>query len=377
MPDPNFIVSGLSSYVKQNDGVLLKNIMFGKGTRARISIQPGVKSSEALHPFEVATSFASAAGCGFSPSGTVTISERVIAVTALKQDLEICPKTLIGKYAEYLVKTNAQEQGESLPFEEEVMQGIIASLNMGIETLIWLGNTSLSSDPVKKWFNGFIALASASVSGSTGVVGVNITSGKSAYEGIDQVVRAIPSAVKRYARNMNTRVEVNVAPEIFDAYMLDLVALNYVHYNPEDTDFVEYKHPGTNIWVVSTDGLEGDLHILATYPQNLYYGTDGENDEEILKAWYSEDNGTFRIKAEWKSGVQIAFLDRVVLGTFAAAPVAVAGMNASLSAIAGSAATSATNSANLATIATNTGATKDAAAELANANHVFKTKEQA
>ena len=367
MPDPNFNVSGLSSYVENNRELLLKNIMFGKGTRSRISIQPGVKSSEALHPFEVATAFKDASGCGFSPTGTITISERVISVVAIGQDLTICPKTLNGKYAEYLVRTNAQEQGESLPFAAETLDGLIASINMGIETLIWLGNTSLSTDPIKKWFNGFIALASASVSAATGVIGVNIASGKSAYEGVDQVVRAIPAFVKRYAKNMSTRVEVNVAPEIFDAYMLDLVALNLTHYNPENGDLVEYKHPGTNVWVVSTDGLEGDLHILATYPKNLYYGTDGENDEEVFDIWYSKDDRLWKMSAEWKSGVQIAFLDRVVLGTFAAAPVAAAGVNASLASIAGGVATSATNS----------GAIKDSVAALADGDHVFKTKEQA
>lgn len=334
MPDPNFIVSGLSSYVKQDEKVLLKNIMFGKGTRARISIQPGVKTSEALHPFEVAAAFGDASACGFDPTGTVTISERVISVAAIKQDLEICPKTLEGKYAEYLVKTDAQAQKDNRPFEEEVMQGLIASINMGLETLIWQGDVSKTTDLILKWFDGFIEIASDSVTASTGVIGVNIASGTTAYAGIDAVIRRIPAAVKRYAKNMGTRVEVNVAPEIFDAYMADLVALNLVHYNPGNGDVDEFKHPGTNIWVVSTDGLEGCLKVLATYPENLYYGTDGANDEEILDVWYSQDARTWRMKAEWKSGVQIAFLDRVVLGTFAAAPAAEVSVNAGLAAVA-------------------------------------------
>ena len=141
MPDPNFIVSGLSSYVKQDEKVLLKNIMFGKGTRARISIQPGVKTSEALHPFEVAAAFGDASACGFDPTAVVTISERVISVAAIKQDLEICPKTLEGKYAEYLTKKHDISNifGEGSPIGKLYeLEGYVLLIGVGYDK-----NTSL------------------------------------------------------------------------------------------------------------------------------------------------------------------------------------------------------------------------------------------
>ena len=80
--------------------------------------------------------------------------------------------------------------------------------------------------------------------------------------------------------------------------------------------------PGTDVRVVKTAGLAGDLHILATYPANLFYGCDMQNDNEDIDMWWSQDNRTFRLEVLWNSGVQIAFLDQVVLGTFAAAPTA-------------------------------------------------------
>ena len=73
--------------------------------------------------------------------------------------------------------------------------------------------------------------------------------------------------------------------------------------------------PGTRIRVVATEGLAGTHYVFATYDRNLYYGTDRENDKEQFAIEYDEKAETFMIKVRWASGVQIAFPDRVVLGT--------------------------------------------------------------
>ena len=322
----NFVVSGLTAYIEQNRDLLIKNIIFGKGTRERISIQTGVKYKEHLHVFDVDPTLADGSDCGFSSAGTANLSERLIQVAALKVQMEICPKNLIGKYAEYLVRLNATEH--DLPFEEYLMNGVIDGINRKIETAIWQGDTSQSSDAVKKWFNGFITLAAASVTGSTGVVGENIASGKTAYEGILQVYNSLTeNALERGA-------EIYVSPAIWRSFMQDMVALNFYHYNPGNDNASEFLLPGTDVKVVKTPGLAGNLNILGTYPANLYYGTDGENDAEDIEVWFSQDNRTYRLEALWSSGVQIAFLDQVVLGTFAATPAATSGIAKGISAVA-------------------------------------------
>ena len=311
----NFTVSGLTAYIEQNKDLLIKNIMFGKGTRARISVQTGVKYKEHLHIFAVDPVFGDGSDCGFSAAGTATLSERLIQVASLNVQMEICPKNLRGKYAEYLIRFNAEEQ-KSLPFEQYLMDGIVDGINRKIETAIWLGDTTQSSDAVKKWFDGFITLALASITASTGVVGESIASGKTAYEGILAVyAKLTENCLERGA-------EIYVSPSIFRAFMQDMVALNYYHYDPGNSNPDEFLLPGTDVKVVKTPGLAGSLKILGTYPANLYYGTDGENDNEVIDVWWSQDNRTYRLEALWNSGVQIAFLDQVVLGTFAATPAA-------------------------------------------------------
>lgn len=306
----NFVVSGLTAYIEQSKDVLIKNVVLGRGTRERISIQTGVKYKEHLHIFDVDPAFADGSDCGFSGAGTATLSERLIEAPALKVQMEICPQNLLGKYAEYLVRLNATEH--DLPFEQYLMDGIVDGINRKIETMIWLGDkTNASSDPVKKWIDGFITIAGS----ATGVVPVSIASGSTAYEGVLAVYNALTeNALERGA-------EIYVSPAIFRAFMQDMVAKNFFHYNPGNENLEYFLLPGTDVKVVKTLGLAGSLKILGTYPANLYYGCDMQNDNEDVDMWWSQDNRTFRLEVLWNSGVQIAFPDQVALGTFAAAPV--------------------------------------------------------
>lgn len=339
MAHTNFVVSGLSAYVEESRDLLIKNLMFGKGSREYMTIQTGIKYKENLHIFDVAPVFGDASDCGFTAAGTATLSQRTIEVAPLAVNMEICEKNLVGKYAEYMVVTNAKEN--PLPFEQYLFEGLVDGINRNIETMIWQGNkTTASTDPVKKWIDGFLAVAAASATASTGVTAVSIASGKTAYEGILAVYAALPENV------LERGGEIFVSPAIFRAFMQDMVALNYFHYNPGNDNTNEFILPGTDVKVVKTAGLAGSLQILGTYGKNLVYGTDGENDEEVIDAWWSQDDRVWKIAIEFKSGVQIAFLDQVVLGTFAATPAATTGINASV-------------------------------ASLADVNHVYKTKDQA
>ena len=322
----NFTVSGLTAYIAQSKDLLIKNLVLGRGTRERISIQTGVKYKEHLHILDVDPVFASGLDCGFTGAGTATLTERLIECPALQVNMEICPDNLIGKYAEYLVRLNANEN--ELPFEQYLMDGIIDGINRKIEKMIWQGDkTNQSSDPVLKWIDGFITLATASVSASTGVVGESISSGKTAYEGLKQVAaKMTDNAIERGG-------VIFVAPAIFRSFMQDMVALNYYHFNPEN-DGKEFELPGTSIKIINTPGMAGSLKVLGTYEKNLYYGCDMENDNEDVKVWFSEDNQTYRLLAKWNSGVQIAFLDQCVLGTFAATPAATLGIAGGVAALA-------------------------------------------
>ena len=301
----NFLVSSLPAYVKTNEDLIVKSFaLVGTETRRRIGLQTGIKKDAYLNYLDLTPSFQDGAGCGFNPLDSITLSQREISTATIKVDGEICPETLLGKYAEYLVRVSATEN--DLPFEQYIIDTLVAQINKGIESLIWTASIS-GGDLI----NGFLAQMGA----DTDVLTESITAGTSAYEGINQVYMAIPEeALERGAA-------IFVSPAIFRAFVSDLVALNYYHYaGPMAEAPNEFVFPGSDVRVIKTPGLSGSLKIVGTFPENLVYGTDGENDSESVDLWWSQDNRDFRYEVKWNSGVAYHFPDQIVLGTFAAAP---------------------------------------------------------
>lgn len=291
-------VSSLPAYVQDNHDLLVKNFaLIGNGTRSRISIQTGVKTSAHINLLELTPTLQSGEGCGFDAAGNATLSQRLIETAQIKVNLEFCEKTLLGKYAEYLVKVNAVDN--PFPFEQYITSALTDELNKKIEKLIWQGNTSLTSDTDLKWINGFI-----SIFGTEGTEAQSTESDHkwaTAYDAIVAVYNALPEEV------LERGAEIYVSPALFRAFMQEMVTKNYFHYNPGNQEYGEFLLPGTDAKVVRTQGLAGSYVVCGTFAKNLIYGCDMENDEEKFDIWFSQDNRTWRVAVEWNSGVQVAF----------------------------------------------------------------------
>lgn len=303
MANANFVVESLPAYVATNKDLLLRNFALpNKGTRARCSIQTGVKKDAYINFLDMSPALADGTDCTFSADGSATLTQREINTAVLKTDMEICPRNLIGKYAEYLVRVNATE--ESLPFEQYIMDGVTAELNKKIEALIWRGDTASETADLK-WTNGLLKIASE----DNDVVKVNVSSSGDAFTTIKKVYMAMTDeAIERGG-------EIYVSPALYREFVMDLMAKNLYHYAGPQAEYPEeFFFPGTNVKVVSTYGLSGSNQILGTFAKNIFYGCDMEGDNEDIDLWYSRDNRTFRLEALWNSGVQIAFPEHVVLG---------------------------------------------------------------
>jgi hypothetical protein len=301
-----FNVSTLPAYVQDNKDLLLKNFALVGGTRSRISIQTGVKHSAHLNFMEVAPTLQDGAGCAFTNAGEVSLTQRTIETAAIKINLDLCPKTLRGKYAEYLIQMNAAEH--ELPFEAYIMEGVTNVLAKKIETLMWQGDKSKSADANLKWVDGFLKIAE----GESEVKDVTITT-DSIYGAIAKVYAELPDEV------IERGAEIYVSPANYRKFMMEMVEKNFFHYaGAVEAAPTEFYFPGTSAKVVMTAGLTGvNDKIVGTFAKNLFYGCDMENDEEVIEIWWSQDDRNFKLAAEWNSGVQIAFPNMVVVGATA------------------------------------------------------------
>lgn len=315
---PNIITTQLPDYVRTNREVLIRSIVLpGGGTVARMRKQTGIKKDAYLNYLDIRPVIAASSGCNYNPQGEAELTQRVIETGKFEVVLEICPETLRGKYAEYLLRSDAN--GSDLPFEEYLLNGLRDEIAAGIEEIIWQSDTA--DDGV---IDGLLAIAAA----EDDVTDVAIAAGTSAYQGLLQVYLSMPEETLRRGGR------IYVGPAIFRAFVQEIVALNLYHVGVGNENFNEIYLPGTDVIVVKTFGLTGSLDVLGTFDDNLYYGTDLENDREVVKIVKDEKTDAYALIVKWVMGVQFAFPDQVVLGTFAAAPSAVTGVAGALGEIA-------------------------------------------
>lgn len=308
MPSSNFVVSSLPTYVQDNKDLIIKNFaLVGTASRQRFGLQTGIKTSAYLNYLELNPTLQDGKGCGFSASGTATLTQRTITTAIIKVNMDICPDSLLGKYAEYLVRIGAKS--DELPFEQYIIDGITAELNKKIEKLIWQGDTTKTTDTDLKWINGILK----QLASDSDKVAVSIAHGTAIYNAIKAVYLAIPE------ETLERGAEIYISPANYRDFLQAMVEKNYFHYSgPQDAAPEEFVFPGTDVKVVKTPGLAGVNNlIVASFPENFVYGCDAEGDLEEVKIWFSDDDDIFKLKVKWNSGIAYRFPNQVTLGTIA------------------------------------------------------------
>ena len=304
MEDQNIIVSSLPDYVEEKRDEIIRNVVLGGNTIRHMVPQTGIKTSAKINYLDIDPEFQDGRGCGFTAQeGGIELTQREINTGIIKVNITVCPDTLLGKYAEYLVKIGATEN--ELPFEQYIVDGIIEGINAKLEKAIWQGDTD-SLDPNLNKFDGLLKLAA----GEDDTVLVNLGASETAWDKIKAVILALPELALQKGKCV-----VYVSAELYRQFVLEMVEKNFFHYSgPQNEAPDEIIFPGTNIMVVKTNGLNSTGVIYATFERNMYYGCDLENQKEEVKIWWSDDDDIFKIKVKWNAGVQTAFPDMVVMG---------------------------------------------------------------
>lgn len=277
---------GLSQYVKENESIILKDVVFGNvygDTIPLMTKQLGVKTSEKIHPSTIEAILQDVGNCGFNSQGGLNFSERTIATENKKVNVGFCEDTLLNKFAEYKVRIGADEG--AMPFEAEIIEGLVKNVSEKVEELVW--GHLLNAD---------------------GIDGQNATA-TTAYDRVMEVYSAMPEAILEDGI-------IFVNPATFRAYVMELVNKNLYHYNPANGDLSEIFLPGSGVKVRKAKGIKSN-DLFATSPKNMVYGTDFLNNKEEVKVWYSDDAGEWRIKMRFNAGAQVAFPDLVVKRTYA------------------------------------------------------------
>lgn len=296
----NYIVSSLPDYVKNNAELISKSLAFGTPTIKRLTPQTGIKTSEYINFLGVNVPIQNGRGCGFNANGSVTLTNRTITTAILKKELEICPDTLLGKWAEYDVRIPA-DQRDHLPFEAFVIAEILNETAEQLEALVWQGKTATHGGT--DLIDGFLTI----LDNESTAIKLNSIDETKKYDAVKAVISAAPAKLIK-------NLKVFVSPEFFLALSFELLEKNLYHFDV-GTPQESLIFPATGVEIIKTEGLAGTNRIVASVLKNMYYGTDVEDAERRVKVVYDEKADTFAIKFRWNSGVQVAFPDWCVVGT--------------------------------------------------------------
>ena len=309
--------SGLSAYTKQLVKPLLTSAVFDAKTQQLILasgiVIPNVKSSVAIPLMETDAVFA-AQSCSFDASGTTTFSQRSITVGKIKVEEKICPKDLEAYFTQEALKAGSTyEDFGNADFQKAYFDKKNIRIASQLETAIWQGDATGATANTNK-FDGLQKLIAAgspvlaNVSGYTGITGspvVTVTASNviACTEGI---YKAIPVGVLSKGD-----VKIFVGNDWYRLLILAYRALNMFSYNPQDSQAASFILPGTNVEIVSVNGLNttGDAYAISL--SNMAMAVDLIDEENAYKMWFSEDNNDVRYRVEFKMGVNVAFTNEV------------------------------------------------------------------
>lgn len=308
--------SGLSAYTKQLVKPLLTSAVFEAKTQQLILangiVIPNVKSSVAIPLMETDAVFA-AQSCSFDASGTTTFSQRSITVGKIKVEEKICPKDLEAYFTQEALKAGSTyEDFGNADFQKAFLDKKNARIAAQLETAIWQGDATGATANTNK-FDGLQKLiaggspVNANVSGYTGVATITTVTASNVIAATEGIYKAIPVQVLAKGDT-----KIFVGNDWYRLLILAYRALNLFAYNPQDSQASSFILPGTNVEVVSVNGLNttGDAYAISL--GNIAMAVDLVDEENSYKMWYSEDNNDVRYRVEFKMGVNVAFTNEVV-----------------------------------------------------------------
>lgn len=277
----NLIMTGVTQYVNEIEDVLL-------GSALRTDSYEEFEKRLGLHGptrLNIAKSEAVVqdASCTFNPSGDTEISQRVIDVEHKVSDFSWCKE-------EWTKTKTGQEvyDNEAYPYLRKLLNGKMEAINRSIENTIWAKIESIASDDVP----------SANKK--------NTASGATAMATVELAIANIPEAVLEKAK-------VYVSPSLYRQLLNELMHANLFHYQFDGGN--EFVYPGSEVTIHKAKGLAGSSKVYALDPTNVVIGTNKEREYTMIGSKIDELTGRFDGRVEWFLGVQIAFVDEVIVVT--------------------------------------------------------------
>ena len=270
-----------------------------------IEVKPNVKYKEVIKKGATDANIIKDATCDFTPTGTLTLTERILQPEEFQVNLELCKKDFRSDWEAVQMGYSAYD---NLPpaFSDFIIAHVAGLVAEKTEQNIWSGTTATAGE-----FDGFVTLATADAD-VVDVVGTTVNAANVVTE-LGKIVDAIPSAL--YAKeDMHIYISQNIARAYvralggFAATNSGVNAQSHMWYGDGALSF-----DGVKLFVAN--GL-ADNTAMAAQKSNLYFGTgllSDLNEVKILDMGDLDGSQNCRVIMRYTSGVQYGIGSDIVL----------------------------------------------------------------
>ena len=270
---------------------------------AAVTFKENIEYKQVVRRLVDNVTFANAT-CDFTPTGTVTLTERILTLEKFQVQRQLCKNTFLSDWESRSEQNNELHASLTDALIANVMAGIAANN----ERLIWQGVNATAGE-----YAGFetLFLADGDVLDVDTPVAIDSTN---VIDEMNRLVLTLPVRVRRATEKPVIAVSSNVA-EAFRTAILGLGGGSYLYQG----ETVKMTWQG-QYDIIECPGMSDDT--MAMYQKsNLWFGTnllDQWNNVAVLDMYQYDLSDNVRFAASFFAGVQYGFGDEIAFYQYTA-----------------------------------------------------------
>ena len=271
---------------------------------AALTFKENIEYKQVVRKLVDSITFANAT-CDFTPTGTVTLTERILTLEKFQVHRQMCKKDFLTDWQ------NSSEQNGQLhaSLTDAIIANVLAGVAARNEVLIWQGVNATAGQ-----YDGFQTLFLADgdvldVASPEAITSTNVI------EEMGKLVLTLPTRVRRATEKPVIAVSSNVA----EAYRSAILGLGGGYYLYQGESVVMNWQGQYD--VIECPGMSDDT--MAFYQKsNLWFGTnllDQWNNVAVLDMYDKDLSDNVRFAASFFAGVQYGFGNEIAFYQYVAA----------------------------------------------------------
>ena len=292
-----------STYAGREAAGYIRAAFLSNESLAAVTFKENIEYKQVVRRLVDSITFANAT-CDFTPTGTVTLTERILTLEKFQVHRQLCKK-------DFLIDWEAREEQNGnlhASLTDALIANVLAGVAANNERLIWQGVNATAGE-----YAGFETLFLADAAVLDVATPEAITSAN-VIEEMGRLVLTLPTRVRRATEKPVIAVSSNVA----EAYRSAILGLGGGYYLYQGESVVMNWQGQYD--VIECPGMSDDT--MAFYQKsNLWFGTnllDQWNNVAVLDMYQYDLSDNVRFAASFFAGVQYGFGDEIAFYQYTA-----------------------------------------------------------